>query len=55
MLSSLPYALYEKMMEIECYKAGIYLIKVNPKNTSQQALQNNWDRHIGAARMIAQL
>lgn len=55
MLSSLPYALYEKMMEIECYKAGIYLIKVNPKNTSQQALQKNWDRHIGAARMIAQL
>ena len=55
MLSSLPYALYEKMMEIECYKAGIYLIKVNPKNTSQQALQNNWDRHIGAARIIAQL
>lgn len=55
MLSSLPYALYEKIMEIECYKAGIYLIKVNPKNTSQQALQNNWDRHIGAARIITQL
>lgn len=54
MLSSLPYATYEKMMEIECDKAGVYLIKVNPKNTSQKALENGWERHIGAARMIAQ-
>mgnify|MGYP002741944046 CR=1 FL=1 len=36
MLSSLPYSTYEKMMEIECDKAGVYLIKVNPKNTSQK-------------------
>lgn len=54
MLSSLPYATYEKMMESECDKAGVYLIKVNPKNTSQKALENGWERHIGAARMIAQ-
>ena len=54
MLSSLPYSTYEKMMEIECDKAGVYLIKVNPKNTSQKALENGWERHIGAARMIAQ-
>ena len=54
MLSSLPYSTYEKIMEIECNKAGIYLIKVNPKNTSQKALEKGWDRHIGAARMIAQ-
>ena len=54
MLSSLPYATYEKMMEIECDKAGIYLMKVNPKNTSQKAIENGWERHIGAARMIAQ-
>ena len=54
MLSSLPYATYEKMMEIECDKAGVYLIKINPKNTSQKALENGWERHIGAARMISQ-
>lgn len=54
MLSSLPYATYEKIMEIECDKAGVYLIKVNPKNTSQKALENGWERHIGAARIIAQ-
>ena len=54
MLSSLPYATYEKMMEIECDKAGVYLIKVNPKNTSQKALENGWERHIWAARIIAQ-
>jgi transposase, IS605 orfB family len=54
MLSSLPYATYETMMEIECDKAGEYLMKINPKNTSQKALENGWDRHIGAARMIAQ-
>ena len=54
MLSSLPYATYEKMMEIECDKSGVYLIKVNPKNTSQKALENGWERHIGAARIIAQ-
>lgn len=54
MLSSLPYSTYAKMMEIECDKAGVYLMKVNPKNTSQKALENGWDRHIGAARMIAQ-
>ena len=54
MLSSLPYATYEKMMEIECDKAGVYLMKINPKNTSQKALENGWERHIGAARIIAQ-
>ena len=54
MLSSLPYATYEKMMEIECDKAGVYLIKVNPKNTSQKAIEQGWERHIGAARIIAQ-
>lgn len=54
MLSNLPYATYEKMMEIECDKAGVHLMKVNPRNTSQKALENGWDRHIGAARMIAQ-
>ena len=54
MLSSLPYSTYEKMMEIECDKAGVYLMKVNPKNTSQKAIENGWERHIGAARMIAQ-
>lgn len=54
MLSSLPYSTYEKMMEIECDKAGVYLIKVNPRNTSQKALEKGWERHIGAARMIAQ-
>ena len=54
MLSSLPYSTYEKIMEIECDKAGVYLIKVNPKNTSQKAIENGWERHIGAARIIAQ-
>ena len=54
MLSSLPYATYEKIMEIECDKAGVYLIKVNPKNTSQKAIEQGWERHIGAARIIAQ-
>ena len=54
MLLSLPYSTYAKTMEIECDKAGVYLMKVNPKNTSQKALENGWDRHIGAARMIAQ-
>lgn len=54
MLSSLSYSTYEKIMEIECDKAGVYLIKVNPKNTSQKAIENGWERHIGAARIIAQ-
>lgn len=54
MLSNLPYSTYEKIMEIECDKAGVYLMKVNPKNTSQKALEKGWERHIGAARMIAQ-
>lgn len=54
MLSSLPYSTYEKMMEIECDKAGVYLMKVNPKNTSQKAIEQGWERHIGAARIIAQ-
>ena len=54
MLSSLPYATYEKIMEIECDKAGVYLMKINPKNTSQKAIEQGWERHIGAARIIAQ-
>ena len=54
MLSSLPYSTYAKMMEIECDKAGVYLMKVNPKNTSKKAIEQGWERHIGAARMVAQ-
>lgn len=52
MLSNLPYSQYEKLMTIICFKQGIYLIKVNPKNTSQDALKKGWNRHIGAARII---
>lgn len=36
MLSNLPYSQYEKLMTAICFKQGIHLIKVNPKNTSQE-------------------
>lgn len=55
MLSNLSYSQYEKMMEVECYKNGLFLRKVDPRNTSKQAIENGWDRHLGAARIIKDL
>lgn len=55
MLSNLPYSQYQKLMEVECFKANRFLKTVNPKNTSKQAIKNGWDRHIGAARIIKDL
>lgn len=55
MLSNLSYSQYQKLMEIECFKADRFLKTVDPKNTSKQAIKNGWDRHLGAARIIKDL
>lgn len=55
MLSNLSYSQYQKLMEVECFKADRFLKTVDPKNTSKQAIKNGWDRHIGAARIIKNL
>lgn len=52
MLSNLPYSQYQQIFEIEGYKQGIFVKKVNPAFTSQDALKQGLDRHLGAAKMI---
>lgn len=52
MLSNLPYSQYQQMFEIEGYKQGIFVKKVNPAFSSQDALKQGLDRHLGAAKMI---
>ena len=55
MLHRLPYSTFAKFMEIEMFKNNIKLNYVNPAYTSQKALEQNLDRHIGAAMIISQM
>ena len=63
MLHSLPYSLFKKIMEVECYKLGITLKQVNPaytsKNTYVVSVSKENDmtklRHFGAALIISML
>lgn len=63
MLHSLPYSLFKKIMEIECYKLDIILKQVNPayssRNTYIHSVSKENDmiklRHFGAALIISML
>ena len=63
MLHSLPYSLFKKIMEIECYKSDIILKQVNPayssRNTYVVSVSKKNDttklRHFGAALIISLL
>lgn len=63
MLHSLPYSLFKKIMEAECYKSDITLKQVNPaytsRNTYINSIAKNKDelkiRHFGAALIISML
>ena len=63
MLHSLPYSLFKKIMEVECYKSDITLKQVNPaytsRNTYINSIAKNNDttkiRHFGAALIISML
>ena len=55
MLHHLPYSTFAKFMEIEMFKNNIKLNYINPAYTSQKALEQNLDRHIGAAMIISQM
>ena len=66
MLHSLPYSLFKKIMEVECYKSDITLKQVNPaytsRNTYINSIAKNKDepkvtefRHFGAALIISML
>lgn len=63
MLHSLPYSLFKKIMEIECYKLDIILKQVNPayssRNTYVVSVSKKNDttklRHFGAALIISLL
>ena len=63
MLHSLPYSLFKKIMEVECYKSDITFNQVNPaytsRNTYINSIAKNKDetkiRHFGAALIISML
>lgn len=54
MLHNLPYKLFAELVRIESYKIGAKLELINPKNSSKKALELGLDRHLGAAKIIAQ-
>ena len=58
MLHKLPYSIYSQLIEDMCFKRRIFLIKINPYNTSKIARQKfckrmNLNIHSGAAYVIA--
>ena len=63
MLHSLPYSLFKKIVEVECYKLDITLKQVNPAYTSRNTYINSIVkakdtdklRHFGAALIISLL
>ena len=63
MLHSLPYSLFKKIVEVECYKSDITLKQVNPAYTSRNTYINSIVkakdtdklRHFGAALIISLL
>ena len=54
MIHELPYGIFRKLIEIESFKHQIAVELINPAYTSQKALKLGLDRHLGAAKIIAE-
>ena len=54
MIHELPYGIFRKLIEIESFKHQMAVELINPAYTSQKALELGLDRHLGAAKIIAE-
>ena len=54
MIHELPYSIFRKLIEIESFNHQMAVELINPAYTSQKAIQLGLDRHLGAAKIIAE-
>lgn len=54
MIHELPYGLFRKLIEVESFNHQMAVELINPAFTSQKAIQLGLDRHLGAAKIIAE-
>lgn len=54
MIHELPYGIFRKLIEVESFKHKMAVELINPAYTSQKAIQLGLDRHLGAAKIIAE-
>ena len=54
MLHELPYGQFRKIIESECFRHHMIVEYINPAYSSQKALKLGLDRHLGAAKIIAE-
>ena len=54
LIHELPYRIFRKLIEVESFKHQIAVELINPAFTSQKALELGLDRHLGAAKIIAE-
>ena len=54
MIHELPYGLFRKLIEVESFNHQMAVELINPAYSSQKALKLGLDRHLGAAKIIAE-
>lgn len=54
MIHELPYGIFRKLIEVESFNHQMAVELINPAYTSQKALKLGLDRHLGAAKIIAE-
>lgn len=54
MIHELPYGIFRKLIEVESFNHQMAVELINPAYTSQKAIQLGLDRHLGAAKIIAE-
>ena len=54
LLHELPYGQFRKIIESECFRHHMVVEYINPAYSSQKALKLGLDRHLGAAKIIAE-
>lgn len=54
MIHELPYGIFRKLIEIESFNHQMTVELINPAFTSKKALELGLDRHLGAAKIIAE-
>ena len=54
MIHELPYGIFRKLIEVESFNNHMAVELINPAYTSKKALELGLDRHLGAAKIIAE-
>lgn len=54
LIHELPYGIFRKLIEVESFNNHMVVELINPAYTSKKALELGLDRHLGAAKIIAE-